>query len=124
MLTAVTGARALKTAETDYRARWPKEEIMEDGDNAVGRGSKNIFADLGYADPETHLVTAKLVTRIRDVIAANELTQMTAAKGLGLGRPDVSRILRGHVREVSVERLMRMLTKLSCAVDIPAQPPT
>ena len=35
-------------------------------DTSVKRGSKNLFADLGHADPETHLLKAGLVTRIRD----------------------------------------------------------
>jgi predicted XRE-type DNA-binding protein len=68
--------------------------------------------------PETHLVKAGLVTRIREIIADSKLTQVEAAKQLGLSQPDVSRILRGQFREVSVERLMRMLTKLGCDVDI------
>jgi predicted XRE-type DNA-binding protein len=37
---------------------------------------------------------------------------------MGLSQPDVSRLLRGQFRDVSVERLMRMLTKLGCKVDI------
>lgn len=30
----------------------------------IKRGSQNLFADLGYADPETHRLKAGLVTRI------------------------------------------------------------
>src|SRR5664279_3788177 len=41
-----------------------------------------------------------------------------AAERMGLSQPDVSRLLRGNFREVSVERLMRMLTKLGYDVDI------
>jgi predicted XRE-type DNA-binding protein len=37
---------------------------------------------------------------------------------MGLSQPDVSRPLRGNFRNVSVERLMRMLTKLGCDVNI------
>ena len=37
---------------------------------------------------------------------------------MGLSQPDVSRLLRGQFRDVSVERLMRMLTRLGCDVDI------
>ena len=90
---------------------------MKDDTNIV-RGSKNLFADLGYADPETHLLKAGLVTRIRDIISTSKLTQTKAAERMGLSQPDVSRLLRGQFRDVSVERLMRMLTKLGCDVDI------
>lgn len=87
-------------------------------DTSIKRGSQNLFADLGYADPETHLLKAGLVTRIRAIISESKLNQTEAAKRMGLSQPDVSRLLRGHFRDVSVERLMRMLTKLGCDVDI------
>ncbi len=82
------------------------------------RGTGNIFADLGYADAETHLLKAGLVSRIHDVMLDQKLTQSAAASLMGLSQPDVSRLLRGQFRDVSVERLMRMLTKLGCEVDI------
>lgn len=87
-------------------------------DTTIRRGSKNLFKDLGHADPETHLLKASLVTRIRDIISESKLTQTEAAERMGLSQPDVSRLLRGQFREVSVERLMRMLTKLGYDVDI------
>ena len=87
-------------------------------DTSVKRGSNNLFADLGYADPETHLLKAGLVTRIRDIIGESGLTQTEAAERIGLSQPDVSRLLRGQFRDASVERLIRMLTKLGCDVDI------
>lgn len=58
------------------------------------------------------------MTRIQRVITAQELTQVTAAKCMGLSQPDVSRLLNGQFRDVSVERLMRLLTRLGCDVDI------
>jgi len=87
-------------------------------DTTIRRGSKNLFKDLGYADPETHLLKAGLVNRIRDIISESKLTQTEAAERIGLSQPDVSRLLRGNFRDVSVERLMRMLTKLGYDVDI------
>lgn len=87
-------------------------------DTTIRRGSKNLFKDLGYADPETHLLKAGLVTRIRDIMSEAKLTQTEAAEQMGLSQPDVSRLLRGQFRDVSVERLMRMLTKLGYDVDI------
>jgi predicted XRE-type DNA-binding protein len=84
----------------------------------IVRGTNNIFADLGYADAETHLLKVKLVTRIQKAITAQKLTQVAAAKRMGLSQPDVSRLLNGQFREISVERLMRLLTRLGCDVDI------
>lgn len=87
-------------------------------DTRIKRGTKNVFADLGFPDAETHLLKAELVTRIQRVITAQALTQVAAAKLMGLSQPDVSRLLNGQFRDVSVERLMRLLTRLGCDVDI------
>lgn len=88
---------------------------------AVRRGSGNIFADLGLADAETHLLKAKLVSRLQSLIEGRGLTQTQAAGIMGIGQPDVSRMLRGHFRDFSVERLMRFLTAFGCDVDIVIQ---
>jgi predicted XRE-type DNA-binding protein len=92
-------------------------------DTSITRGSANVFADLGFADAQTHLLKAGLVSRIQSVLAANQLTQTDAARCLGISQPDVSRLLRGHFRDVSVERLLRMLTKLGCEIDIAIKSP-
>ena len=47
------------------------------------------------SEAETHLLKAELVTRIQGVITAQELTQVAAAKRMGLSQPDVSRLLNG-----------------------------
>ena len=85
-------------------------------------GTGNVFADLGYADADTHLFKAQLVTRMKDVIGERSLTQTAAAKAAGVSQPDISRLLSGHFRDVSVERIMRMLTRLGCEVDVIVRP--
>ncbi len=92
--------------------------MKNEPDTRITRGTKNVFADLGFPDAETHLLKAELVTRIQGVITAQELTQIAAAKRMGLSQPDVSRLLNGQFRDLSVERLMRLLTRLGCDVDI------
>lgn len=82
------------------------------------RGSANIFADLGYPDAETHLVKARLVSRIQDAIDEHGLTQVEAGKILGIGQPDISRMLRGNFRDLSIERLMRFVQALGYDIEI------
>jgi len=48
----------------------------------IKRGTKNVFADLGFPDAETHLLKAELMTRIQGVITAQELPQVAAANFL------------------------------------------
>jgi predicted XRE-type DNA-binding protein len=97
--------------------------MSADTDETVRHGTANLFADLGYADADAHLLKAELVRRLQHRIDARKLTQAQAARLLRVSQPDVSRILRGHFREFSVERLMRFLTALGCEVDIVVRSP-
>ena len=87
-------------------------------DSKIRRGSENVFADLGYPDAENHLVKARLVSRIQDAIDERGLTQKETGKILGIGQPDVSRMLRGNFRDLSIERLMRFAQALGYEVEI------
>jgi predicted XRE-type DNA-binding protein len=75
-------------------------------------GSGNVFADIGVGDPEEMLVKAELSARIVDIVRARGLTQVAAAKLLGVDQPRVSALFHGQIRQFSVERLMRFLTAL------------
>lgn len=88
----------------------------------IEHGTTNVFADLGFPDPETHLLKAQLVDRVREAMNERKMTQVAAAKATGVAQPKISDILKGQFRDVSVERLMRMLTRLGCEVDIVVRP--
>ena len=85
-------------------------------------GSGNIFADLGLPDAEEHQLKAALVVQLKRLIAARDLTQTAAAKLVKMKQPDLSKLLRGQFRAVSVERLMRMLTAFDQDVEITIKP--
>ena len=97
---------------------------MESTDTTVERGSGNIFADLGLPDADAHLVKAELVSRMDAIIRHRGITQSEAARLLGLSQPDVSRLLRGDFRQYSLERLLRLLTRLGRDVDIVIRQPS
>ncbi len=98
---------------------------MDPVDNDVERGSGNVFADLGHADADAHLVKAELVGRIDAAVRQRRMTQTEAARLLGLSQPDVSRLLRGDFRDYSLERLLRLLTMLGRDIEIVIrQPPS
>jgi predicted XRE-type DNA-binding protein len=75
-------------------------------------GSANIFADLGVADPDLALAKVQLAERIAVVIRQRRLTQALAAEQLGIDQPTLSAIVRGRVREFTVDRLLRLLARL------------
>jgi predicted XRE-type DNA-binding protein/phage-related protein len=86
------------------------------------KGSGNIFADLGLPNAEEHQLKATLVVQLKRLIAARELTQTAAAKLIEMKQPDLSKLLRGEFRLVSVEKLMRMLTAFDQDVEITMKP--
>jgi predicted XRE-type DNA-binding protein len=77
-----------------------------------------VFADLGFSNPELALAKAELVQRIRELIEERGLTQVRAAKLLGLDQPKVSTLVRGRVEGYSIDRLFRFLTALGQRVEI------
>ena len=81
-------------------------------------GSGNVFADLGLPDAGEHYVKAQIVAEIHKIIKSRKLTQTKAGALMGIGQPNVSRMLRGHFREYSVERLLRFLTLFDRDVEI------
>lgn len=96
--------------------------MSEKDDTAIRRGTKNVFADLGFPDAETHLLKAQLMSRVQDTMQGRKLTQTETSRIVGVSQPDLSRMLKGQFRDVSVERIMRILTKLGCEVDIVVKP--
>ncbi len=73
-------------------------------------GSGNVFADLGLPNAEQRLLKANIVTELHRLIRERGLTQVKAAKLVGVSQPDLSHLLRGDFDDYSAERLMKMLT--------------
>jgi predicted XRE-type DNA-binding protein len=84
----------------------------------VIESSGNVFADLGFAEPEEELTKAQLASHIRQTIKRQRLTQMAAAGLMGIDQPKVSALLNGHLANFSSDRLMRLLTALGQDVEI------
>jgi predicted XRE-type DNA-binding protein len=84
--------------------------------------SGNVFADLGVPDPELALAKAKLAYRIQQLIEARGLTQAQAAAVMGIAQPQVSLIVRGRLRDVSIEKLMDLLLKFDQEIEIIVRP--
>ena len=96
---------------------------MNTSDSTVERGSGNVFADLDVPDADAHLLKAELVSSIDTIVRQRRITQIEAARMLGLSQPDVSRLLRGDFRQYSLERLFRLLTALGRDIDIVIRQP-
>lgn len=88
----------------------------------VTEGSGNVFADLGFAEPEEELTKAQFASRIRQVLKERRLTQSAAAALMGVDQPKVSALLNGRLANFSSDRLMRLLTALGQDVEITIRP--
>ena len=99
-----------------------KKTMKKDDDPIVERSSGNVFADLGYPNPEEALAKSRLTRVIADILKQRALTQKEAAKLLGVDQPKISRLIRGQFREFSLERLIQFLGALDRRVDIVVRP--
>ncbi|GEN01293.1 helix-turn-helix domain-containing protein [Methylobacterium radiotolerans] len=88
------------------------------GDDVVTVSSGNVFADLGIDNPAEAALKADLVMLIQDQIERLELKQTEAAKLMGIGQPDVSKLLRGRTSGYSLERVFAFVRALGGDVDI------
>ena len=94
--------------------------MSDERDYTIGSG--NVFADLGHPDPDTALAKADIAGQIAGIILDRGWTQRQAADVLGLDQPKVSMLLRGQLRDFSLERLMKLLTRLDQDVQIVSRP--
>ena len=91
--------RAIEDYEDMVKKRVSKIEVTA--------SSGNVFADLGFPEPEEELAKAQLVMHIQQAIKRRRLTQVSAATLMGIDQPKVSALLNGRAANFSSERLMR-----------------
>jgi len=88
------------------------------------KGSGDIFADLGFSPDEAAELAVKssLISTISDTIKERKLTQQAAALLCGTDQPTLSKVLRGRMESVTIDRLTGWLTALGRTVEIHVQP--
>lgn len=100
-----------------------RKTVIHD-DIPVTRGSGNVFADLGFDEVEAEelQVKAELTRQIYNRIKALGLTQKQAGTRLGIGQPDVSKLMNSRYTGFSTDRLLALLNALDVDVDIVLRP--
>ena len=88
----------------------------------ISRGTRNVFADLGYPDAEERQTKTRLALEINTLIKARTLRQADAGEILGVPQPKVSALANYRLDGFSVERLMGFLTALNQDVEIIIRP--
>src|SRR5690349_14195153 len=89
-----------------------------DRDPSITRGTKNVFADLGYPDAAERQAKLRLAYALNQLLDERALPQSEAAKVLGVTQPKVSALRNYKLAGFSVERLMKLLLALDQDIDI------
>lgn len=88
------------------------------------KSSGNVFADIGFdaAEAETLAVKSDLIALLAHAITQRNLTQSQAAEICGTEQGTLSKVLRGRLTSVTIDRLARWLMALGWTVKITATP--
>lgn len=110
-------------AESDLKKK--AKEMVTDGnptDEKIIRSSGNVFADLGFENPEEERAKADLVSAISRIVDDRGLTQSEVSQLISVDQPTVSKLLRGRTSGFSLERLIAILSSLGQDVEISVRP--
>jgi predicted XRE-type DNA-binding protein len=93
-------------------------------DIPVQESSGNVFVDLGFSPGDAAELTAKsmLINALGETIEHRGLTQKEAARRCGTDQPTLSKVLRGRMESVTIDRLACWLTALGRTVEIRVHP--
>lgn len=83
-------------------------------------GANNVFLDLGFPPHEAAvmLLRCELAEALREWMDREEITQVEAAKRLGVVQPRISEIMRNKVDKLSLDYLVGLCAKAGISVAI------
>jgi len=83
-----------------------------------------VFADIGFSLTEAAELNAKstLIDAIAETMEKRGLTQADAARMCRTDQPTLSKVLRGRMESVTIDRLTSWLTALGRSVEIRVKP--
>ncbi len=88
------------------------------------KSSGNVFADIGFSPGAASELTAKsdLIIAIKEIARRRKLTQQDTARLCGTDQPTLSKVFRGRMESVTIDRLASWLTALGQDVEITLKP--
>lgn len=92
----------------------------------ITKGSANVFADLGFDPQEAQNLQLRSQTMIALLqwFKASGLTQVAAAKVLGVTQPRLNQLLKGKIDIFSLDALVNMATNAGMRVGLVIRPKT
>ncbi len=93
-------------------------------DISYEKSTGDVFLDLGFSRSAAADLTVKsrLITTISDTIRARALTQQEAARLCGTDQPTLSKVLRGRMESITIDKLAAWLNALGRTVEIHVWP--
>jgi predicted XRE-type DNA-binding protein len=94
--------------------------VVEKAKLKATRSSGNVFRDLGFPPEEaaTLKMRAELMGNLREFVRDSGLTQMAAAKLLGISQSRVSDIVRGKWEKFNLEMLIALAARAGRKVEL------
>ena len=94
------------------------------GEMNMTRGSSNVFVDLGFNAEEAQnlLLRSQTMMAISCWYKESGLTQVQAARILGMTQPRLNQLLKGKIGEFSLDALVNMATRASMRVGLTIRP--
>jgi predicted XRE-type DNA-binding protein len=86
----------------------------------IRQSSGNVFKDVGFPNREAAhlLIRSDLMIAVARVLKDRKLTQVRAARLLGVSQPRISDLVRGRIDLFSIDSLVEMLAKLGVSVSL------
>jgi predicted XRE-type DNA-binding protein len=84
----------------------------------VIRGTKNVFADLGFPDADVRQVKLRLAYCVTESLDNRKLSDAAAAKALGVSLATVRSIRSYKLRAFSIQHLMSLVTAVGHDIEI------
>jgi predicted XRE-type DNA-binding protein len=87
-------------------------------------GSRNVYRDLGFPVEEAENLKGRsdLMIRLTKIIENRGLTQLEAARLLGVTQPRISDLMRGKIDRFSIDSLVEMLGRVGIGVRFVLRP--
>jgi predicted XRE-type DNA-binding protein len=99
-----------------------KSKVASKKNARVLVGGVNVFKTLGRPDADEAFAKVELAYRIHALIGRMGLNQTQAARILDTDRARVSNLMRGRLKEFSIDRLFHFLTRLGQDIDVTIRP--
>jgi predicted XRE-type DNA-binding protein len=84
----------------------------------IERGSGNVFADLGLTNSDVEQTKSLLAAEIINILDQEGLSVRGAEKRTGVPYTDFSRIRNVDLDRFTIDRLMKIVNRFDCRVDV------